>query len=292
MNKKGLLFALGAYICWGLFPIYWKQLQQVSTLQIIAHRIVWAFIFTCLLLIATKRFASLKQALKPKTILIYSLSASLIAGNWLVYVWAVNDNYIIEASLGYFINPLISVLMGVVFLREHLRKLQWLSILLAGIGVLALTLAYGRIPWIALTLASTFSAYGLIKKLARLPSLLGLTIETSILFIPALLYLYHQNSIGNGAFLHINYTTDLFLIGAGIITTITLYMFSSAAKSISLTLIGLLEYIAPTLAFLVGTLLYKEPFDASRLIGFTFIWIALLILTLEGFAPASPQRDA
>lgn len=218
--------------------------------------------------------------------------AGLIAGHWLVYVWEVNHNYIIEASPGYVINPLISVLMGVLFLRERLRKLQWLSILLAGIDVLALTFAYGRVPLIALTLAGTFSVYGLIKKLAPLPALLGLTIETSILFIPALLYLYHQYSIGNGAFLHINYTTDLFLIGAGIITTLTLYMFSAAAKNISLPLIDLLEYIAPTLAFLSGTVLYKEPFGISRLLGFTLIWIALLILTINGFISASPQRGA
>ncbi len=291
MNKKGLVFAVGAYICWGLFPIYWKQLQHVSALQIIAHRIVWAFLFTCIILLILKQINSIKRAFRFKTILIYSLAAALIAGNWLVYVWAVNHNYIIEASLGYFINPLISVLMGVVILREHLRKLQWFSIVLAGIGVISLTLVYGRIPWVALTLALTFSLYGLIKKLAPLPALLGLTIETSILFLPAFLYLYYQNSIGNSTFLHLNRTTDIFLIGAGIITTLTLYMFSAAAKTLTLTIIGLLEYIAPTLAFLTGIILYKEPFDISRLIGFTLIWIALLILTLGNFLPASSQQE-
>lgn len=292
MNKKGFFFAISAYICWGLFPIYWKQLQHVSALQVIAHRIVWAFLVTSLLLLVTRQLASLRQVIKPKIFLPYGIAAALIAGNWFVYVWAVNHNYIIEASLGYFINPLISVLLGVIVLREHLRKLQWLSIFLASIGVLVLTLAYGRIPWIALTLACTFSVYGLIKKLAPLPSLLGLTIETSILFIPALFYLYHQNGIGNGVFLQVNYLTDLFLIGAGIITTLTLFMFSSAAKIISLTHIGLLEYIAPTLAFLTGILLYQEPFDTLRLFGFAIIWIALLIISTEGFASASPQRDA
>jgi len=291
MNKKGLLFAVGAYICWGLFPIYWKQLQHVNALQIIAHRIVWAFLFTCIILFILKQMASIKQAFHFKTILIYSLAAALIAGNWLVYIWAVNQNYIIEASLGYFINPLISVLMGVIILRERLRKLQWLSIVLAGIGVVSLTIACGRIPWIALNLALTFSLYGLIKKLAPLPALLGLTIETSILFIPAFLYLYHQNTIGNSAFLHLNRTTDLFLIGAGIITTLTLFMFSAAAKTLSLTVIGLLEYIAPTLAFLTGMVLYKEPIDTPRLIGFALIWIVLLILTLDNFLTApSPQK--
>ncbi|MBT7790876.1 MAG: EamA family transporter RarD [Calditrichaeota bacterium] len=192
-------------------------------------------------------------------------------------------DFIVEASLGYFINPLLSVLIGIVFLRERLRLFQWIPITLATLGVIYLSIVYGRIPWIAFTLALSFSFYGLLKKLSPIGSIHGLTIETGILFIPAVLYLLYMDISGSGQFLRSNLTTNLLLIGSGLITTITLMMFSSAAQILPLSILGVMEYIAPTLAFLLGVLIYKEPFDWVQLIGFGIIWIALILFAVEGF---------
>ena len=207
----------------------------------------------------------------------------LLTINWLTYVWAVNAGFIVETSLGYFINPLLSVLMGVIFLREHLRPWQWVPIGLAAAGVLYLTFAYGALPWIALTLAFSFGIYGLVKKTAPLGSLYGLTLETGILFIPAVGFLVYLQTVRQGAFLNSNPVTDLLLAGAGLVTTIPLLMFASAAQRIPLSLVGVLQYIAPTLQFLIGVLIYKEPFDQSHLIGFGIVWLALIIFWGEGF---------
>ena len=284
MKKNGVVFALGAYIMWGLFPIYWKWLHQVSSLQVIGHRIIWSFFLLFGFLLATRQFKSFRQAAsRPRVLWMYLITAVLIGVNWLVYVWAVNSNFIVEASLGYFINPLLSVLMGVLFLRERLRPFQWVPVALATVGVIYLTVVYGRPPWIALTLAFTFSTYGLVKKLAPLSPVYGLTLETGILFIPALVYLVFANTTGTGAFLHSSPVIDLLLVGAGLITSVTLLMFASAAQSLPLSIIGILEYLAPTLAFLLGVLVYREPFNHSQLIGFGVVWVALILFVVEGF---------
>ncbi len=282
---KGFFLALGAYICWGLFPIYWKWLGHVSPLQVIGHRIIWSFLLLLAILFITRRLIAFhRTALNWRTFWASLLAAILIGSNWLVYVWAVNSNLILEASLGYFINPLISVSLGVIILRERLRRLQWLPILMAGSGVIYLSIIYGRVPWVALFLAISFSIYGLVKKLSPLDALFGLTIETGILFTPALLYLLVLLTTGEGAFFHEDTLTHLLLIGAGAITSLTLLLFSSAAKKLSLSLLGFMEYIAPTLAFLLGVLVYKEPFDSTRLVGFGIVWIALGLFTLEGLS--------
>jgi chloramphenicol-sensitive protein RarD len=203
--------------------------------------------------------------------------------NWFIYVWSVTAGYIVECSLGYFINPLFSVLLGVVFLRERLRPFQWVSIGLAAAGVAYLTIAYGRLPWIALSLAFTFGLYGLIKKKAPLNSLNGLTLETGILFVPGLTFLVYVNWTGQGAFLHAGLSSDLLMVGAGLITTIPLLFFASAAQRIPLTTIGVLHYITPTLQLLLGVLVYKEAFSATQVLGFGVVWIALIIFCVEGF---------
>jgi chloramphenicol-sensitive protein RarD len=227
-----------------------------------------------------------------RTLLIYVVAAVLISINWLTYVWAVNAGFIIETSLGYFINPLLSVLLGVIVLREKLRPVQWLPVFLAASGVIYLTVVYGKLPWIALTLAFSFGLYGLVKKLAPLGSLHGLTLETGILFVPALAYLLFNEFNGTGAFTHIGLSTDLLLIGAGVVTTIPLLLFASAARQIPLTVVGLLQYIAPTIQFLLGVLVYKESFDHTHLIGFSIVWIALIIFWVESYlahrVPAEP----
>lgn len=281
--KKGLLYAFGAYGLWGFFPLYWKMLQHVPALQLLGHRIGWSFLLLLAVIFISKQWTDFRANLNRRTFLIYTVAALLIGVNWLTYVWAVNAGHIVETSLGYFINPLLNVLLGVVFLRERLRPVQWIPIGLAAAGVIYLTLIFGKLPWIALILAFTFGLYGLVKKIAPLGSLYGLTLETGILFLPALAYLAFANSNGTGAFTHNGLASDLLMIGAGVVTTIPLLMFASAARQIPLTIIGLLQYIAPTLQFLLGVLVYKEPFDQTRLIGFGIVWLALIIFWVESY---------
>jgi chloramphenicol-sensitive protein RarD len=200
-----------------------------------------------------------------------------------MYVWAVNAGYIVETSLGYFINPLLSVLMGVIFFKERLRLAQWIPVFLAALGVAYLTFIYGRLPFIALTLAFSFGLYGLVKKLSPLGSLYGLTIETGILFIPALGYLLFMQAANTAAFLHTGITSDLLMIGAGLVTTVPLLMFASAARSIPLWVVGLLQYIAPTLQFIIGIFIYKEAFSYHQLIGFALVWTALIVFLVENY---------
>ncbi len=281
--KKGILYGIGAYVLWGFFPIYWKLLHHVPALQLLGHRIGWSFLLLAAVIWLSGQWPELRAALNRRTFWIYSLAAVLIGLNWLTYVWAVNAGYIVETSLGYFINPLLSVLMGVIFLRERLRAAQWLPVGLAAAGVIYLTFVYGRLPWIALALAFTFGLYGLVKKLAPLGSLYGLTLETGILFLPALVYLVFVERNGQGAFLHTGLLSDALMVGAGVVTTIPLLMFASAARSIPLTMVGILQYIAPTLQFLLGVFVYKEPFDHAHLIGFSIVWLALVIFWVENF---------
>jgi chloramphenicol-sensitive protein RarD len=278
---------------WGFFPIYWKLLHDVPALQVIGHRIAWSFVLLIAIILATRQWKEFRSAaLERKTIAIYSIAAVLLSINWLVYVWGVNAGFIVETSLGYFINPLISVLLGVVFLRERLRTMQWIPIGLAAAGVIYLTVTYGRLPWIALSLAVSFGIYGLVKKLAPLGSLYGLTLETALVFPIALIYLSFVGFRGTGSFLEEGMLTDILLIGTGAVTSIPLLMFASAARQIPLTMIGVLQYVAPTLQFLIGVFLYHEPFDQSRLIGFSMVWLALIIFWVENYlahrVPVSP----
>lgn len=281
--NKGISNGIAAYALWGFFPIYWKLLHHVPALQLLGHRIGWSFLLLLGVIFITKQWDDFRATLNARTFRIYLIAALLVGVNWLTYVWAVNAGFIIETSLGYFINPLLSVLIGVLVLREGLRPMQWVPVALAAIGVLYLTFAYGRPPWIALLLAFTFGFYGLVKKLAPLGSLYGLTLETGILFLPALAYLGIVQANNTAAFLHSGVTSDLLMIGAGLVTTIPLLMFASAAKQIPLTMIGVLQYLAPTIQFLIGIFIYKEPFDQSRLIGFGVVWLALIMFWLENY---------
>ena len=280
--NKGIWNGIAAYAMWGFFPIYWKLLHQVPALQVIGHRIGWSFGLLTLYIVLTQKWNDFRSvAFNRKTMGIYAIAGVLLSFNWLIYVWGVNAGFIVETSLGYFINPLFSVLLGVIFLHERLRPMQWVPIALAAIGVIYLTVTYGRLPWIALSLALTFGLYGFVKKLSPLGSVYGLTLETGIVFPVALLYLVFVQSNGTGDFLHDGATVDLLLIGAGIVTTIPLLMFASAAKQIPLNMIGVLQYLAPTIQFLIGVLIYKEPFDTTRLIGFGIVWLALIIFWVE-----------
>ena len=280
--NSGFLYALGAYIVWGVLPIYWKWLHQVPAGQIIGHRIAWSFILLITFIITTRQWQQFRSELKRRVLIIYSLAGCLLCVNWLVYVWAVNAGFIVETSLGYFINPLLNVVLGMLFLGERLRPAQWIPVGLAACGVVYLTLTYGSLPWIALTLALTFGIYGLVKKIAPLGSLHGLTLETGFLFLPAMVYLLFVDFNGRGAFGHDGMHINSLLVGAGVVTIIPLLLFASAARRITLTMVGIMQYIAPSLQFLIGVFIYKEPFTQAKLAGFMMVWIALIIFWLEG----------
>jgi len=292
--NKGILYGIGAYFLWGIFPIYWKELQSVSAIEIIGHRMAWSFVFVMLIIVFTGRWGHFRQTIQNRRAMIPFIgSALLLSANWLIYVWAINAGYIVETSLGYFINPLVNVLMGVAFLRERLRPWQWVSTGLASVGILYLTWRYGALPWIALSLAFTFAVYGLIKKQAALNSTEGFAVETGIMFLPALVYLLVLEVTGRGVFGHQSAGVTALLALAGVATGLPLLLFGAAARLIPLSMIGFLQYLAPTLQFLIGVFVYAEAFTRDRFIGFGLIWVALLIYSLEGLlARRNPQALA
>ncbi|WP_420645364.1 EamA family transporter RarD [Candidatus Leptofilum sp.] len=280
--NRGILYGVAAYGMWGLFPIYWKLLQHVPALEILSHRMTWSLGFVLLLLLVRRRWDWLKTAVHtPRTILLFIASALLLSVNWFVYIWGVNAGFIVETSLGYFINPLMNVLLGVLFLSETMRRGQWVAIGLAALGVIYLTVRYGELPWIALTLATSFALYGLLRKTAPLGSLEGLSLETALMFFPALGYLVYLEVAGTAAFGHVDMQTTMLLGFAGVATAVPLLLFAAAARRIKLATIGILQYIAPTLQFLIGVLIYHEPFSMDRLVGFSLIWLALLVYSGE-----------
>jgi chloramphenicol-sensitive protein RarD len=283
MSNKGIGYGTGAYLLWCIFPVYFKALHSVPALEIMFHRVVWCLVFLGFLIWTKKEWRSLlAEVAKPRVLLIYSLAALLLALNWLLYIYGVNSDQVVETSLGYFINPLLSVALGVVLLRERLRPAQWLPVGMAALGVIYLTAHYGHLPWIALGLATSFGLYGLMKKVAPLGAMYGLTLETALLFLPALGYLLFIEARGGGAFVHAGWGITLLLALAGPVTAVPLLMFASAARSIPLYMVGILQFIAPTGQFLLGVLLYHEPFTPERLVGFSVIWAALAFYWLEG----------
>ena len=282
--KRGIWSAVGAYALWGLLPLYWHALDTVSALQVVSHRIVWSCVLLAAVVIVTRQGKGfLTACATPRTFAIYAVAAVLIGANWFTYIWAVNAGFVVETSLGYFINPLFSVLLGVVFLKERLRPVQWLAVAIAAAGLLYLTASYGAVPWIALVLAVTFSVYGLVKKLAPLGSVQGLTLETGILFLPALAILAYAASTSAEAFPQTSPMTSLLLVGTGVVTSIPLLLFAVASQRIPLLWIGVLQYIQPTLQFLLGVLVFHEAMSLSRLAGFGAVWLALAIFAVEGW---------
>ncbi len=294
LRNRGAWYALAAYLAWGLLPIYWKSLHVVPALELVGHRISWSFIALVVWITVQRSWPALRRVVTRRVLGIYVAAALLIGINWLLYVWAVNEGYIVETALGYFINPLLSVLLGVFVLHERLRPLQWAPLAIAGAGVVFLTIVYGRLPWIALALAFSFALYGLAKKMAPLNALHGLTLETGLLFVPALAVVLGAGVVGQSAFVQNVPIQPALLIGTGIVTTIPLLLFASAARRISLTLVGVLQYIAPTIQFLIGIFVYHETFTGQQLIGFSLVWSALILFSIEGvwFARTRALREA
>jgi chloramphenicol-sensitive protein RarD len=291
-SSRGVGYAAAAYVIWGLFPLYWKLLQGIPALELIGHRVVWSCVMLAVIVLLSGRWREFLSAARDGRALgIYATAGVLIAVNWLVYIWGVTHGFIVETSLGYFINPLVSILLGVFVLHERLRVGQWISIALAAVGVLYLGFAYGSLPWLSLTLACTFGLYGLVKKKAPLGAVYGLALETILLFLPAAAYLAYVDRSSGGAFMQMGIGTDALLIGGGIVTTIPLLLFAAAAQKIRLSLMGLLQYVAPTLQFLVGVFVYKEPFSHKQLIGFTIVWVALAMSAIEGMTARRFSAD-
>jgi chloramphenicol-sensitive protein RarD len=289
--NKGILAGIGAYLLWGLFPIYWRWLEQDPAIEILAHRMVWSLAFMAIVLTVQKQWGWIAQSLRNRrTVAIYTLAAILLSLNWYTYIWAVNAGYVVEASLGYFINPLVNFLLGVIFLGERLRVGQVSAVILAGAGVVYLTVSYGSLPWISLALAITFGLYGLIKKTAPLESMHGFSLETLVLFLPALGYLIYRNASGIGAFSHQGSLITVLLALAGPVTSVPLLMFGYSARKIPLSMLGFIQYITPTMQFLLGVFVYFEPFPQARLVGFCIIWLALLVYSLEGLFNNRKQK--
>ncbi|MEH7437545.1 EamA family transporter RarD [Neobacillus drentensis] len=284
--QQGAIHAGFSYLLWGLLPIYWKFLDQVNAQEILANRVFWSFIFMLLVLIFTKKWGLFVQtfsgfAQNKKQLYALTIASLLISVNWFVYIWAVNSGHMIEASLGYYINPLVSILLGMVVLKEKLTIYQYISFVLAAVGVVILTVAHGAFPWIAITLAVSFGLYGLAKKLINVESAVGLTLETMVVAPIAAIYMMILFSRGANTLFSSTLGTDLLLIGAGVATAVPLLYFAKGAQKIPLSLLGFLQYIAPTLTLILGVFVYNEHFSKVQLLSFMFIWSALTIYSLS-----------
>ncbi|OKP04632.1 EamA family transporter RarD [Xenorhabdus eapokensis] len=281
-TAKGILYALGAYLIWGLAPIYFKTIQYVPPDEIVSHRVIWSVFFMVLMLTVTRHWRQVWAVVRqPKILLLLGITAFTITSNWLTYIWAVNNGHLLEASLGYFISPLVNVLFGMIFLGERFRRMQWIAVGLAVTGVLIQLWQFGSVPMIGLYLATTFAVYGLIRKKMGIDAQTGMLIETTWVFPVALTYLLFFTHSPTSNMLDNTYSLNLMLIAAGIITTVPLLFFTAAAAHLRLSTLGFFQYLGPTLMFLLATLVYGEKIGPDRLITFGFIWAALILFILD-----------
>lgn len=282
--QSGIFYGVLAYTAWGLFPLFFKQIASVDAFEVVLHRTVWSMVFVVGVLSVRRQWAWLTTALRqPRVLATFAASATLLACNWLVYVWAVSNDHVLDASLGYFILPLMNVAMGYVVLKERPRRGQWLAVAVAACGVLWLTWQGGRMPWVALILATTFGIYGLLRKLGALGALEGLTLETLLLTPFAAAVLLYWTYGGQGVLADTPSVLWFWLLLAGPITAIPLWLFAAGARRVPLSTMGVLQYISPSLQLLLGVVLYGEPFGGARALGFCLIWLALAIYTIEGW---------
>jgi chloramphenicol-sensitive protein RarD len=278
----GVFYAVTAFLIWGLSPVYWKAMSTVPAFEIILHRIVWSFVFLVPLIVWQGRWHEFMAVFKSRRVLLILLSTAIIVGaNWLLYIWAVNSNHLLQASLGYYINPLVNVVLGMAFLRERLRRPQLFAVMLAAAGVLYLTLFYRVFPWISILLALSFGFYGLIRKIAPVGALVGLTVETLLLSIPALVFLVYLDLNGVGTIFRTGWKMDLLLVGTSVVTATPLLCFTLGARRLLLSTVGLLQYIGPSGMFLLAVFVYDEPFARAQVWTFVLIWTALVVYSTD-----------
>lgn len=281
-STAGAIYAIAAFGAWGLCPFYFKSVAHVGALEVLCHRVIWSLLFLLGLLVATRKLKALVRSIRTRNILLGLLASTvLIAINWFIFIWAIAHNQLTQASLGYFINPLVNVLLGFLLLGETQRRWQMVSIVIALIGVGYMTFSVGSVPWVALTLAFSFGFYGLVRKLVAVEAVVGLAIETAILLIPAIATAVYLDRTGRAAFGSGAMLTDWLLVAAGVVTAVPLLFFTAAARRLRLSTLGFIQYTAPTGQFLLAVLYYKEPFDNNKAISFGFIWIALAIYSWD-----------
>ncbi|GAA5648119.1 MULTISPECIES: EamA family transporter RarD [Vibrio] len=291
--RQGILLAVGAYTMWGIAPIYFKSIAEVSPLEILSHRIVWSFFLLAALLHFGRRWRTVFEVMSSKRNMLYLLStALLVGGNWLIFIWAVNANHMLDASLGYYINPLFNVVLGMVFLGERLRKMQWFAVTLATCGVLVQLIAFGSVPVVAIALAMSFGFYGLLRKKVSLDAQTGLFIETLLLFPVAAVYLLTMADSATSDMTANPWSLNLLLVAAGVITTLPLLCFTGAATRLKLSTLGFFQYIGPSLMFLLAVLVYGEIFTLDKAITFAFIWGALVVFSIDGLRNNRRSRAA
>lgn len=284
-SATGALAAVFAFLVWGLFPLYWKALKSVSAGELLCHRIVWSAAFVALAISLSRRWAEVRAILADRrSTRLLLLSSLCISGNWFLYIWAVNAGHVVECSLGYYINPLVNALLGVVFLKDRLRPMQIGAILLAAAGVSVSVSGYGGFPWISLALALSFGFYGLLRKIVAVESLPGLFFETALLTLPGAAYVAYLEVTGAAAFAHTDVSVNAMLVGAGLVTALPLVLFAFAARRISLPALGVAQYVAPTCMFLLGVFLYDEPLGATGIATFVLIWAGIVLYVGEGWA--------
>ncbi|MGY1748237.1 EamA family transporter RarD [Modestobacter sp. SYSU DS0511] len=292
-RRIGVLAGLGAYSLWGVFPLYFPLLEPAGGLEIVAHRVAWSLLFIALLLSVRRGWGQVRRAVADRrALLVLAAAAGLIAVNWLVYVYAVNSGHVVEASLGYFINPLVSVVLGVLVFRERLRRLQWVAVGIALVAVVVLTVDYGHPPWIALALASSFGLYGLMKKVVRVEAAPGLFVETAVVFLPALVVMGFLESDGQAAFGHAGAGHALLLVSSGLATAVPLLLFAAATRRVPLSTVGLLQYVTPLMQLSIGVFVYGEPMPPARLAGFAIVWVALAVFSADSLRAARAARRA
>ena len=292
-RRIGVGAGLAAYVLWGVFPLYFPLLEPAGGLEIVAHRVAWSLLFIALLLTVRRGWGRVRATVADRrALLVLATAAVLIAVNWLVYVLAVNSGHVVEASLGYFINPLVSVVLGVLVFRERLRRLQWVAVGIAVLAVAVLTVDHGRPPWIALMLATSFGLYGLMKKLVRVEAVPGLFVETAVVVLPALVVIGLLESDGQAAFAHEGTGHALLLAASGLATAIPLLLFATATRRVPLSTIGLLQYVTPLMQLTIGVFVYDEPMPAPRLVGFAIVWLALAVFTADSLRQARSNRRA
>ena len=291
--RQGVLLAVGAYTMWGIAPIYFKSIAEVSPLEILSHRVFWSFFLLAALLHFGRQWRSVRDIIKNKTKMMYLVSTAILVGaNWLIFIWAVTSNHMLDASLGYYINPLINVLLGMVFLGERLRKLQWFAVALAACGVLVQLIVFGSVPVVAIALAMSFGFYGLLRKKVSVEAQTGLFIETLVMLPAASIFLFFIASTPTSNMFENPWQLNTLLVAAGVITTLPLLCFTGAATRLKLSTLGFFQYIGPSLMFLLAVLIYGEPFTSDKAITFAFIWGALVVFSFDGLRNNRKSRKA